>query len=361
MDGSFPTGAVLSAADLRPAIDRILDIQTEQGAIAWFENGPWDPWNHTESAMALMVAGELEAAASAFDFLKDTQRSDGAWLGEYGNCLPMVDRDFISREPAPAFLDSNFCAYPAVGVAHFLKATDDIARARNWWPMVERALDFVISLQKLDGTISWAAEAVGTDEDDALLAGNASIVKSLECGLFLASAFGLAKPAWQMAHAKLRDALQNTPELFDRRQTGARFAMDWYYPILAGVCDETAAAARLDRSWNKFVIDDHGCRCVSNEPWITVAETAELVLALQSAHQEDRATALFQTVLDIRDEHGVFWMGHQIDENIYWPREQPSWTQAAVILAADALQGTSATSRVLTRSLLRPAAISASS
>ena len=361
MDGSFATGAALSIADLRPAIDRILDIQTQQGAIAWFEHGPWDPWNHTESAMALTVAGELDSATRAFDYLEETQREDGAWFGEYGNCLPMVDRDFISREPAPAFFDSNFCAYPAVVVAHFFKATDDKTRTKAWWPMVERALDFVLTLQKPDGTISWAAEAVGTDEDDALLAGNASILKSLECGLFLSDAFGVLKPNWHLARTNLLNALNLAPERFDRRLTGKRFAMDWYYPLLAGVFGETDSAKRLDQFWSKFVIDAHGCRCVSNEPWVTVAETAELVLALLSANKRELAEALFQTTLDIRDENGVFWMGHQIDEDIYWPREQPSWTQAAVILAADALQGTSATNQVLTRSLLKPAAISASS
>ena len=361
MDGSFPAGGAFSLADLRPAIDRILEIQTADGAIAWFENGPWDPWNHTESAMALTVAGEFSAAANAFDHLKETQRSDGAWFGEYGNCLPMVDRDFISREPAPAFLDSNFCAYPAVGIAHLLKATDDTMRAQEWWPMVERALDFVLTLQKPDGTITWAIEAVGTDEDDALLAGNASILKSLECGLFLADAFDIAKPSWHKARTSLLNALQNSPELFDRRQTGARFAMDWYYPVLAGVFDAASGARRLDQSWDKFVIEAHGCRCVSNEPWVTVAETAELVLALLTANKTDLATTLLHTVLNIRDDRGVFWMGHQIDEDIYWPKEQPSWTQAAVILAVDALQRRSATSQVLTRSLLKPAAVSASS
>ena len=246
MDGSFSTSSALSTTVLRPAIDRILDIQTEHGAIAWFENGPWDPWNHTESAMALTAVGEIDAAASAFEYLKNTQREDGSWFGEYGNCLPMVDRDFISREPAPAFLDSNFCAYPAVGVAHFLKATDDKVRTIEWWPMVERALDFVLTLQKPDGTISWAAEAVGTDEDDALLAGNASILKSLECGLFLAGEFGTEKPNWREAHDNLLNALRNTPDRFDRRQTGARFAMDWYYPILAGVFDASDASRRTE-------------------------------------------------------------------------------------------------------------------
>jgi len=29
-------------------------------------------------------------------------------------------------------------------------------------------------------------------------------------------------------------------------------------------------------------------------------------------------------------------MGWQLDEEIYWPDEQPSWTSGALILAADA-------------------------
>ena len=29
-------------------------------------------------------------------------------------------------------------------------------------------------------------------------------------------------------------------------------------------------------------------------------------------------------------------MGWQLEEKIYWPEEQPSWTSAALILAADA-------------------------
>ena len=35
------------------AIAHICDIQTHQGAIAWFENGVIDPWNHLEAVMGL--------------------------------------------------------------------------------------------------------------------------------------------------------------------------------------------------------------------------------------------------------------------------------------------------------------------
>ena len=337
MDGTFATPSLSELSELSPASDHILDIQTADGAIPWFESGPWDPWNHVESAMALCVMGEWEAAAKAYDHLVDQQREDGAWLGEYGNALPMVDRDFISREKAPAVLDSNFCAYPATGVAHYLKVTGDQARVATWWPMVEKALDFVLTLQRADGTFSWAQEAVGGVDDDALLAGNASIAKSLECGLLIADALGHSVERWRAARGQLLSAIQNTPEAFDRRGQGQRFAMDWYYPVLAGTISSEQATSRIDALWETFIIDGQGCRCVMDEPWVTVAETAELVLALVAIGDTDRAKHVFETLLPHRDEVGVFWMGWQLEEQIFWPREQPSWTQAAVILAADAL------------------------
>ena len=40
-------------------------------------------------------------------------------------------------------------------------------------------------------------------------------------------------------------------------------------------------------------------------------------------------------------------MGWQFAEQIVWPRERPTWTQAAAILAFDARLGASAASDVL--------------
>ncbi len=353
MDGLFNTvEATRIARDLRPAVDRILQIQADDGAIAWFEDGAWDPWNHVESAMALCAAGEQTAAARAYDYLATYQLADGAWFGEYGNALPMVDRLYISRDKAPAVRDTNFCAYPAVGVFHYLEQTGDIERVWTWWPMVARALDFVLTLQRPDGTISWALEAWGSAEDDALLAGNASILKSLACGIRLAIALGQPSEHWRQGYESLRTALRSGPLQFDRRGQGARFAMDWYYPVLSGALDPMRARDHISARWDMFVPDERGCLCVQDQPWITAAETAELVLALVAINEMERAEALFNTLLELRDEGGAFWMGWQTEEEIFWPQEQPSWTQAAIILAADALDNTSAASRILTRPLL---------
>ena len=58
--------------------------------------------------------------------------------------------------------------------------------------------------------------------------------------------------------------------------------MDWYYPVLSGALPFDEAARRIEHSWSKFVLDGVGVRCVSDRPWVTSAETAECVIALDA-------------------------------------------------------------------------------
>ena len=60
----------------------------------------------------------------------------------------------------------------------------------------------------------------------------------------------------------------------------SRFSMDWYYPVLGGPVRGAAAQARLADRWDEFVVPSVGCRCVADRPWVTGAETAELVHTL---------------------------------------------------------------------------------
>ena len=51
---------------------------------------------------------------------------------------------------------------------------------------------------------------------------------------------------------------------------------------------------------------------------------------------EKIAQELLLNASAIVDESSVPYMGWQLEEKIYWPAEQPSWTSGALILAADA-------------------------
>jgi len=336
-------------APLAGATAVILAEQTADGAIPWFDRGPWDPWNHAECLMALGVMGEFEAADRGFEYLARTQESSGAWLGAYGNTLPMADRLHMARVPAAAFRDSNFAAYPAVALWHRYRLDGDGAFARRYWPMVRSAIDFVLSLQHPQGDISWSAEAFGGADDDSVLAGAASIFKSLSCAIKLAELIGDPRPDWISAQARLGVAIRCAPHRFDRATDRSDFAMDWYYPALAGVYSPAAALARLEARAPRFAVLGRGCRCVASQPWVTVAESCELAMALLGLGARTLATALLDAQLHHRDERGAFWMGWQFAEQIVWPRERPTWTQAAAILAFDALDAASPAHDVLTR------------
>ena len=50
---------------------------------------------------------------------------------------------------------------------------------------------------------------------------------------------------------------------------------------------------------------------------------------------QERSVELLTDVLNITDENKIPYMGWQYEENIFWPNEKPSWTSAALIIAAD--------------------------
>jgi len=78
-------------------------------------------------------------------------------------------------------------------------------------------------------------------------------------------------------------------------------------------------------------------RCVSDEPWVTGAETCELAMALDAIGQRDQAMELFEQIQFLRAEDGGYWTGWQFSNDRHYPNEQSTWTAAAIVLAADVL------------------------
>jgi hypothetical protein len=119
--------------------------------------------------------------------------------------------------------------------------------------------------------------------------------------------------------------------------TKSRYAMDWFYPVLAGVITGQEGRRRIDNSWKKFVIEAHGVLCVSDELWITIAETSELALSLASMGNTDQAKIVFNWIADKIFEDGTFWCGYTYPDMIIWPEDRITWTNAVVLMAADAI------------------------
>ncbi len=329
------------------ALTRIRDIQRQDGAIPWMEGGPLDPWNHVEAAMALSAGGDIVAAERAYRFLAETQCLDGSWSGDYGNAVPMADYVHLSRENAPQIRDTNFTAYCATGIWHHYLVTNEIRVLRDYWPMVRRAITHVLSLQQPGGEILWCAEAMPPQHGDALYSGCASIYKSLACAIAIGNTLGHDTDQWAEAQQRLGLALHQGILSFQRTlQNPQSFSMDWYYPVLTGLITGEDARAHLANAWDRFVVEGMGCRCVADQPWVTVAESCELALSLISIGENETAQEILSWQEQWRDQDGAYWMGYQFEEEIIWPEERPAWTSAAYLLAQDALMPTSATARL---------------
>src|SRR5246127_2703088 len=169
---------VLTQEQCRQTALSIAAAQESSGAIPWFTGGHTDPWDHVECAMALTAAGLLEQARAAFDWRRRTQRSDRFWpIQIHAGTIEVANSG------------SNFCAYIATGVWHHMLVTGDKTFAARMWPVVHKAVDFVIDLQFGYGEIAWARSEAGP-LSEALLTGCASVFHSIRCALALAALVG---------------------------------------------------------------------------------------------------------------------------------------------------------------------------
>ena len=306
----------------------IKSIQLESGAIPSNKDGSHDPWDHIESIMGLNFANEKESSKLAFEWLIKNQNNDGSWFSKYNDSHPLEKNK-----------STHFGPYISVAALHFYKIFEDKEFLEYLWPNIKLALKFSLSLQIPNGTIPWSIDEGGKIEEDYLLTGSSSILKSIECGIAISKLLNDKENIsnWTQSHKSLSNAIRNPIGKFDLLQDRKRFSMDWYYPILSGCLNDKERDYYIDKVFNDFYVEDIGVKCVIEEPWITVAETCEFIIALMISNRDEDAKKLLLDVLNICDKDNIPYMGWQYKENIFWPKEKPSWTSAATILAADTI------------------------
>jgi hypothetical protein len=74
---------------------------------------------------------------------------------------------------------------------------------------------------------------------------------------------------------------------------------------------------------------------------VTGAETCELALALAAVGRTEAAVEQLAAMQHLRAEDGSYWTGLVYADDARWPVERTTWTAAAVVLAADAIAGSS--------------------
>lgn len=302
----------------------IAATQLASGEIPWSPGQKTDPWDHVEAAMGLCVAGYYQEARKAYRWLKQMQLEDGSWYASYMQGVP----DDQTR-------DVNMSTYVAVGMFHYYLVTGDLDFLKEMWSTVAAGIHFALKLQQPEGVIYWAISPEGVIDPMALLTGSSSTYMSLKCALAISEKLGHRMPAWRESLRNLGDAIRSKPHLFN--MTKSRFSMDWFYPVLSGALTGDDAYKRIDRYWKKFIVQDRGVRCVSDEPWVTIAETSELALALRAMGNPELSRIVFNWICDRRFEDGSYWCGFTCPDMTIWPEEKITWTNAVALMAADAI------------------------
>jgi hypothetical protein len=316
--------ARVSSIGVAQAASFIARTQRPDGEIPWCEGQKTDPWDHVESAMGLSVGGYLRESKRAFEWLAGKQLDDGSWYTAY--------RQGLAEDKT---CDANLSSYIAVGLLHYYLITNDTAFLKEMWPTLSKAIEFALSLQTPNGEIYWAISPEGNVDRMALLTGSSSIYMSLKCALAIAKILGFFMPLWEIAMNKLAEAIKHKPYVFN--MTKSRYSMDWFYPILCGVINGDDAQKRLEQYWKKFVVEDRGVRCVSDKPWVTIAETSELTLTLAAMGNHELAAIVFNWIWDRRYEDGSYWCGFTCPDLVIWPEDKITWTNAVALIAADAI------------------------
>jgi hypothetical protein len=169
----------------------------------------------------------------------------------------------------------------------------------------------------------------------------------LRCAIAIADLLGHERFDWELSLGRLAHVIRTAPgEAFAPKN---RWAMDWYYPVLAGVIVGNDGRERLARRFDTFVMPGKGIRCVGDRPWVTAAETCECVMAHLAVGERSIALELFMWAQQLRRADGCYYTGIVYPEQVHFPDDELStYTAAAVVLAADALVGATPASQLFT-------------
>jgi hypothetical protein len=330
---------LLSISFLKPTVERILKIQEDRGSVPELEGGVVEPWTHIECAMAIDAGNYPREAEKAYEWLAENQLRDGSWYAKYQFGLPLE-----------LYKVSHAISYFAVGVWHHYLVTGDKKFLNNTWPCVRSAINFVLDMCGPDGEIYWARDVQGKVYPAAQLASCSSSFLSIKCAVKISRLLGEDCGKWECANEKLRTAILNMP-LPNHKNVNmeniSAFAMDWYYPALCSVINGKEALDRIYSSWDKFIVHGKGSVCNLKKQWVTAAETSELAISLAVHGDYKQSATVYNWLHHMRDEDGAYWYGVAYPENEIWPLEKPTWTSAAVVLAADMLRPMSPTSLLL--------------
>ncbi len=298
--------------------------QLANGLIPWFSGGHVDPWNHLEASLGLAIGGQGDAAIAALHALARLQNRDGSFC-----------HYFLASGVKEPNRDTNVTSYIAVGLLGVMAFTPDF-ESEELFTAVVGALDYLVALQRPDGSFPMMQRPDGTVFERSLLAGSCSILNSLEAGGILAGYYEYERPEWKIASSALAEYLSgDRVGVLDKSD----WAMDWYYPALSGLWryeGRPNGLASLFAAADDFFTEGLGVRCIASRPWYTAAETAEAAMAFALGGAPETASRVLGTTTRFRRSDGSYFTGLVHPEGASYPGgEASTYTAAAILIAND--------------------------
>ena len=289
----------------------IISNQSSSGAIFWDEKGKCDPWDHCECLIALAIYEEWEHFWRGVNWFFTNLNEDG-----------LIYAEFQNEKPSKLHYESHHAPY----IIMPLIQASLIDKEQNYKKILtneqllklENIFEVLDDFKDEDGYFYWAKDSNGYS-DNSLITASMSIFLSL-----VAKDKSFPKFNTEMWQEKFnRDGVDRS-----------RFSMDFYYPFLAGIKNNKKEFLDL---LDNYYVKGLGVKCVAEEPWVTIAESSECVISALIHDNENIAKQIFNDIQQFQNKDGIFPTGYQYDMEIFWPEENSTWTNAAVIIAAHAL------------------------
>ncbi len=294
-----------------PSKNWIISNQSSSGAIFWDEKGKCDPWDHCECLIALAIYEEWEYFWKGVNWFFTNLNEDG-----------LIYAEFQNEKPSKLHYESHHAPYiimPLIQASLIDKEQDYKKILTNEQLLkLENIFEVLDDFKDEDGYFYWAKDSNGYS-DNSLITASMSIFLSL-----VAKDKSFPKFNTEMWQEKFnRDGVDRS-----------RFSMDFYYPFLAGIKNNKKEFLDL---LDNYYVKGLGVKCVAEEPWVTIAESSECVISALIHDNENIAKQIFNDIQQFQNKDGIFPTGYQYDMEIFWPEENSTWTNAAVIIAAHAL------------------------
>ena len=294
-----------------PSKNWIISNQSSSGAIFWDEKGKCDPWDHCECLIALAIYEEWEHFWRGVNWFFTNLNEDG-----------LIYAEFQNEKPSKLHYESHHAPYIIMPLiqASLIDQEQDYKKILNNEQLLklENVFEALNHFKDHDGYFYWAKDSNGYS-DNSLITASMSIFLSL-----MAKDKSFPKFNIEMWKEKFnRDGVDRS-----------RFSMDFYYPFLAGIKNNKKEFLDL---LDNYYVKGLGVKCVAEEPWVTIAESSECVISALIHDNENIAKQIFNDIQQFQNKDGIFPTGYQYNMEIFWPEENSTWTNAAVIIAAHAL------------------------